>query len=94
MRHAFQTEPDLQIIPIEKIRLPLKSRDELPAILAGLLWIWMHPTLKAEIFARLEAKILAGKKATGTGAIPDGATGSLKRPHLKPATQSDRSRVV
>jgi len=65
MRHPYQTEPDLQIIPIEKIRLPLKSRDELPPILAGLQWIWMHPTLKAEIFALLEATILAGKKATG-----------------------------
>ncbi len=65
MRYHFQAQPDLQIIPIEKIRLPLKSRDELPPILAGLQWIWMHPTLKAEIFALLEAKILAGKKATG-----------------------------
>jgi len=65
MRHAFQTQPDLQITPIEKIRLPLKSRDELPPILAGLQWIWTHPTLKAEIFALLEAKILAGKQATG-----------------------------
>lgn len=65
MRHHFQTQPDLQITPIEKIRLPLKSRDELPPILAGLQWIWMHPTLKAEIFALLEAKILAGKQATG-----------------------------
>ncbi|HEY9172744.1 MAG TPA: ISNCY family transposase [Verrucomicrobiae bacterium] len=65
MRHHFPAQPDLQIIPIEKIRLPLKSRDELPPILAGLQWIWMHPTLKAEIFALLEAKILAGKKATG-----------------------------
>ena len=65
MRHLFQTQPDLQIIPIEKIRLPLKSRDELPPILAGLQWIWMHPTLQAEIFALLEAKILAGKQATG-----------------------------
>jgi hypothetical protein len=45
--------------------LPLKSRDELPPILAGLQWLWMHPTLKAEIFALLEAKILAGKQATG-----------------------------
>ena len=34
MRHAFQTQPDLQITPIEKIRLLLKSRDELPPILA------------------------------------------------------------
>lgn len=65
MRHHFQTQPDLQLTPIEKIRLPLKSRDELPAILAGLQWLWMHPTLKAEILALLEAKVLAGKKATG-----------------------------
>ena len=65
MRHPFQSQPDLQITPIEKIRLPLKSRDELPPILAGLQWLWMHPTLTAEIFALLEAKILAGKKATG-----------------------------
>jgi hypothetical protein len=65
MRHPFPAQPDLQITPIEKIRLPLKSRDELPPLLAGLQWVWMHPTLKAEIFALLEAKILAGKKATG-----------------------------
>jgi len=65
MRHPYQAQPDLQLTPIEKIRLPLKSRDELPPILAGLQWIWMHPTLKAEIFALLEAKILAGKQATG-----------------------------
>ena len=65
MRHPFQAQPDLQLIPIEKIRLPLKSRDELPPILAGLQWIWMHPTLKAEILALLEAAVLTDKKATG-----------------------------
>jgi IS5 family transposase len=65
MRHHFQSQPDLQITPIEKIRLPLKSRDELPPILAGLQWIWMHPTLKAEIFSLLDAAILANKQATG-----------------------------
>jgi transposase, IS5 family len=65
MRHAFQTQPDLQITPIEKIRLPLTSRDEPPPILAGLQWLWMHPTLKAEILTLIEVKILAGKQATG-----------------------------
>jgi IS5 family transposase len=65
MRQPFPAQPDLQVTPIEKIRLPLKSRDELPPLLAGLQWVWMHPTLKAEIFALLEAKILVGKKATG-----------------------------
>jgi len=65
MRQRYSPQPDLHIIPIEKIQLPTRSRDELPPILAGLQWIWTHPTLKAAIFALLEAKILAGKKATG-----------------------------
>jgi len=65
MRHRFESQPDLQVLPIEKIQLPTKSRDELPPILAGLQWIWTHPTLKAEIFALLEAAVLAGKQATG-----------------------------
>jgi IS5 family transposase len=65
MRHSFQAQPDLQLTPIEKIRLPLKSRDELPPILAGLQWLWMHPTLKTEILSLIEAKILADKQPTG-----------------------------
>ncbi len=65
MRQRFEPSPGLHLTPIEKIVLPIRSRDELPPILAGLQWIWSHPTLKAEIFALLEAKILAGKKATG-----------------------------
>ena len=65
MRHPYQAQPDLQLTPIEKIRLPLKSRDELPPILAGLQWLWMHPTLKAEILALLDAAVLADKKPTG-----------------------------
>ena len=65
MRHPFQAQPDLQLTPIEKIRLPLQSRDELPPILAGLQWLWMHPTLKTEILALIEAAVLADKKPTG-----------------------------
>jgi hypothetical protein len=65
MRQRYSPQPDLQVLPIEKIQLPTRSRDELPPILAGLQWIWMHPTLKAEIFALLEGALLAGKQATG-----------------------------
>jgi hypothetical protein len=65
MRQRYSPQPDLDVVPIEKIILPLNSRDELPPILAGLKWIWTNPALKAEIFTLLEAKILAGKKATG-----------------------------
>ena len=65
MRQRFSPQTALDLVPIENIALPLKSRDELPPILAGLQWIWTHPTLKAEVFALLEAKILAGQHATG-----------------------------
>jgi len=65
MRQRYSPQPELDVVPIEKIVLPLTSRDELPPILAGLQWIWTHPELKAEVLALLEAKILAGKKATG-----------------------------
>ncbi|MBI4658082.1 MAG: ISNCY family transposase, partial [Verrucomicrobia bacterium] len=65
MRQPFNPQPGLNVLPIEKIVLPLHSRDELPPILAGLLWIWTQPTLKQAIFALLEQKIVAGKKATG-----------------------------
>jgi hypothetical protein len=65
MRQHYPAQPDLHLIPIEKIVLPLKSRDELPPLLAGLQWIWIHPTLRAEIFALLEAALLAGKQPTG-----------------------------
>jgi transposase, IS5 family len=65
MRRRFNSQPAFQTTPIEKILLPLDSRDELPPLLAGLQWIWTHPTLKTAILALLEARILAGKKATG-----------------------------
>jgi IS5 family transposase len=65
MRQRFETNPGLEVTPIEKIVLPTRSRDELPAILIGLQWIWTHPTLKEEIFALLETRVMANKKATG-----------------------------
>jgi IS5 family transposase len=65
MRQPFNPEPHFQTTPIEKILLPLKSRDELPPILAALQWIWSHPTLKTEILALLETHIWGGKKETG-----------------------------
>ena len=69
MRRRFNPEPTFQTTPIEKILLPLDSRDELPPILAGLQWIWTHPTLKPAIMALLEARLLAGKKATVAGEV-------------------------
>jgi transposase, IS5 family len=57
MRQRFEQQLDMRITPICDIKIPTKSRDELP------------PTLRAsineKIFALLEEKICKGKKKTG-----------------------------
>lgn len=65
MRQRFESQPTFQVVPIERIVLPARSRDELPPLLAGLQWIWSHPALLRDIFELLERAVLAGKKATG-----------------------------
>ena len=57
MRHRFQQQPEFQTTPIEKIRLPLRSRDELPPILAGLQGLLVAARAQGEVFALLEARI-------------------------------------
>lgn len=65
MRRRFEVQLALGQTPIERVRIPLKSRDELPPILAGLQWIFQTPEINEQIFELLEAKVVAGKKATG-----------------------------
>ncbi len=65
MRQPFDSRPELALTPIEKILLPRDSRDELPPILAGLQWLWMHPTLKSAVLELLRRKVLGDKHLTG-----------------------------
>lgn len=65
MRQRFEVQLALGQIPIERVHLPLKSRDELPPILAGLQWIFQTPEVNEQVFALLESKVVGGKKATG-----------------------------
>ncbi len=52
MRQRFEVQLSLGQIPIEKVIVPLKSRDELPPILAGLQWIWQTPEVHAQVFGK------------------------------------------
>jgi hypothetical protein len=54
MRKRFDVQLSLGQIPIEKVVFPLKSRDELPPMLAGLQWILQNPEVNAKVFALLE----------------------------------------
>ena len=55
--------------PIERVEIPLKSRDELPPILAGLQWIFTTPEVSSKILALLEEQLTKGKKDTGRPGI-------------------------
>lgn len=65
MRKRFEVQLILGQTPIEKVIIPLKSRDELPPTLASLKWIFTTPEINEEVFELLESKVTAGKKQTG-----------------------------
>lgn len=65
MRCRFSSQLTLNQTPIERVKIPSKSRDELPPILLALQWIFTTPKVNEQIFSLLEKKILADKKDTG-----------------------------
>jgi hypothetical protein len=65
MRKRFEQQRKLGVISISEVKLPLKSRDELPPILMALQHIYVTPELNEEVFRILETKVMNGKKKTG-----------------------------
>jgi hypothetical protein len=65
MRKRFEEQLTLGKIPIERVVMPLRSRDELPPVLAGLQWIFVTPEVNGQIFELLEKKVVGIKKVTG-----------------------------
>ena len=65
MRKRFEQQKKLGVLSISEVKLPLKSRDELPPILMALQYIYVTPELNEEVFRILEEKVQKGKKKTG-----------------------------
>src|SRR5258706_3889123 len=65
MRKRFEVQLALGKTPIERVRMPVRSRDELPPVLAGLQWIFQTPELNSQVFELLEKKVVGAKKSTG-----------------------------
>jgi transposase, IS5 family len=65
MRKRFDQQLDMRIVPICDIKIPTKSRDELPPTLRALQYIFTTASINEKIFALLEEKICKGKKKTG-----------------------------
>jgi hypothetical protein len=65
MRKRFEFQLALGKTAIEKVVMPVRSRDELPPVLAGLQWVFQTPEINGQIFDLLEKKVAGAKKATG-----------------------------
>lgn len=65
MRKRFEVQYELGAVPIEKLDIPTRSRDEMPPVLRALQHIYSTPELNQKIFDLLESKVLSGKKRTG-----------------------------
>ena len=60
MRKKIETQIELGSTPIQDVKIPADSRDELPAILKGLQFIHSTPEINNKVFDLLEEKVLAG----------------------------------
>ncbi len=65
MRQRFQQQTTLGITPINEVKFPLHSRDELPPVLMALQHIFITAELNEKVFALLEKKVVSNKKKTG-----------------------------
>ena len=58
MREVHRRQFQIGQVPIEKIWINPKSRDDIPAVLKGLQYIWSDEKLRARLFALLDEHIV------------------------------------
>jgi len=61
MRKRFEIQIEMGAAPIEEIKIPLKSRDELPPVMAALKHIYTTPETNRRVFELLERHIPLAK---------------------------------
>jgi transposase, IS5 family len=65
MRKRFIQQPDLGVIPIGEVKMPTRSRDELPPVLLALQTIFATPQYNERIFCILDKAVNTGKSTNG-----------------------------
>lgn len=65
MRHRFKPQLILGCTPIEEVKIPIKTRSHLAALIAALQYIYVSPKWNELVFTLLTDKISKGKKKTG-----------------------------
>jgi hypothetical protein len=67
MRKRFEAQLTLGCTPIHEIEIPVKSRDEFPAFLRAMQYIYTHSELNEKIYSLLESKICTKQKTGRPG---------------------------
>jgi len=65
MRKRFEQQFKIGLKPISETEIPVKSRDDVPALAICLLKIFTTPEYNEKIYSTLEGQIISGKKHTG-----------------------------
>ncbi|MGJ8637901.1 MAG: hypothetical protein ACSHYA_00785 [Opitutaceae bacterium] len=58
MRKTFEVQLSLGAVSIEQVKIPTRTRDELPPALAAFQWIFTTPDVSREVFDLLERSLL------------------------------------
>lgn len=65
MRQRFELQLALGAVPIERVEIPTRTRDELPPTLAALQWVFTTPQVSSEVFQLLEERLLRNARSKG-----------------------------
>ena len=65
MRKRFESQLSLGCTPINEVKIPVKTRSHMAALMAAIQHIYVTPEWNERIFDLLSNKITKGKKATG-----------------------------
>ncbi len=65
MRQRFEVQLALGAVPIERVEIPTRTRDELPPTLAALQWVFTTAEVSREVFELLENRLLRNDRSKG-----------------------------
>lgn len=65
MRKTFEVQLALGSVPIERVKIPTRTRGQLPPTLAALQRVFSTPKVSAEVFKLLEQALLSDNNSKG-----------------------------
>ena len=80
MRTVLNLQPALGQIPIEEIEFNPRSRDDIPAVVQGIQFLYCNLELRCKVLDLLESRLLAPQDSPADAAAEPGNRQSIRRP--------------